>query len=187
MFEIKCLRCALVLLRSVCDKHEEGLHSELKQECDRWERLSLMTPSFIRFALLTRPCTMRPLAASSCPLSNPFYSIILQYHGLWFSRYFYLPARAEHRGVGGLFFDDMPSSSQSSSVSSSGEPSTSASSTGSSHAQPFDAEAFTRSVGEGIWASWAPIAEKHRHQPFSDQEREWQLLRRGRYLEVSDM
>lgn len=46
-------------------------------------------------------------------------------------RYFYIPARAEHRGLGGLFFDDM------------------------ANEDGFSADQFTRDVGEGILARWA--------------------------------
>ncbi|KXZ44310.1 hypothetical protein GPECTOR_69g403 [Gonium pectorale] len=80
----------------------------------------------------------------------------------WCDRYFYIPARKEHRGVGGLFFDDM----------SSGE-------------AGFDVEAFVRDVGDGILPSWLPIVERHRDQPFTEAQRNWQLLRRGRYIEFN--
>ena len=46
----------------------------------------------------------------------------------------------------------------------------------------FSAEAFTVDVGRNILASWLPIAERHRHEAYSEQQRDWQLLRRGRYL-----
>jgi coproporphyrinogen III oxidase len=69
--------------------------------------------------------------------------------------YFYLPARAEHRGTGGIFFDDMPAT----------EP----------YAMPF-----VKSVAQAWMPSWLPIVEKRRDQPFTEQQKQWQLLRRGR-------
>lgn len=78
------------------------------------------------------------------------------------NRYFYIPARHEHRGLGGLFFDDL-----------------------ASEECGYDAGAFVRSVGDGLLASWRPIVARHRQQPFTQQQRDWQLLRRGRYLEFN--
>lgn len=80
----------------------------------------------------------------------------------WCDRYFFLPARGEHRGVGGIFFDDLVP----------GE-------------QEYDVEAFVRSVGTGILESWTPIAERRRSMAFSEEQRRWQLLRRGRYVEFN--
>ena len=73
--------------------------------------------------------------------------------------YFYLPARSEHRGVGGIFFDDMPSSEQTLS--------------------------FVSDVVDSWMPSWFPIIEKRRHLEYTSQQRQWQLLRRGRYLEFN--
>lgn len=80
----------------------------------------------------------------------------------WCDRYFYLPARKEHRGLGGLFFDDVDASEAG-----------------------YDVARFVRDVGDGILPSWAPIVERRRGQPFSEAQRQWQLLRRGRYLEFN--
>ncbi|CAG9461334.1 unnamed protein product [Pedinophyceae sp. YPF-701] len=79
----------------------------------------------------------------------------------WCDKYFYIPARKEHRGVGGIFFDDLASSAD------------------------LDAAAFTRDVGDNIIPSWEPIVERHRHDAYTDEHRNWQLLRRGRYLEFN--
>ena len=73
--------------------------------------------------------------------------------------YFYLPARSEHRGTGGMFFDDM-----------SATPST---------------MKFVKAVTENWMPSWFPIIEKRQMMEYTDQQREWQLLRRGRYLEFN--
>jgi coproporphyrinogen III oxidase len=42
-----------------------------------------------------------------------------------------------------------------------------------------------RDVGDGILPSWAPIVERRRGQAFSEEQRQWQLVRRGRYLEFN--
>jgi coproporphyrinogen III oxidase len=73
--------------------------------------------------------------------------------------YFYLPARSEHRGTGGIFFDDM-------------------------EATP-EAINFVKGVAKAWMPSWLPIVEKRRNTPFTEQQKQWQLLRRGRYLEFN--
>jgi len=79
----------------------------------------------------------------------------------WCDRYFFLAHRGETRGVGGLFFDDL-------------------------NAPNFEAcFAFARAVGEAFPRAWLPIAERRRAAPFGEREREFQLLRRGRYVEFN--
>ena len=73
--------------------------------------------------------------------------------------YFYLIARSEHRGTGGIFFDDMEAT----------EPTMQ----------------FVKAVANAWMPSWLPIVEQHRHTPYTEQQRHWQLLRRGRYLEFN--
>jgi coproporphyrinogen III oxidase len=73
--------------------------------------------------------------------------------------YFYLPARSEHRGTGGIFFDDM-------------------------EATP-EAMEFVEAVVNAWMPSWLPITAKRRNTEYSEHERHWQLLRRGRYLEFN--
>lgn len=73
--------------------------------------------------------------------------------------YFYLPARSEHRGTGGMFFDDMPAS-------------------------PKTME-FVQAVTDNWMPSWFPIIENRQKMEYTEQQREWQLLRRGRYLEFN--
>lgn len=72
--------------------------------------------------------------------------------------YFYLPLRLEHRGVGGIFWDD--------------------------DAADY-ADALARDVLGTMVASWAPIVERRRGDAVSEAHRDWQLLRRGRYLEFN--
>jgi len=79
----------------------------------------------------------------------------------WCDDYFYIPARKEHRGIGGLFFDDLDD------------------------VDNGTVEAFVRNVGDGILPSWMPIVARRREMPVVEEERAWQLLRRGRYLEFN--
>jgi coproporphyrinogen III oxidase len=75
-------------------------------------------------------------------------------------RYFYLPHRGETRGVGGIFFDYLQGELE----------------------LLFG---FVRAVGEAFLPAYAPIAERRRAEPYGEPEREWQLLRRGRYAEFN--
>jgi|TARA_Y100001937_G_scaffold12074_1_gene15191 coproporphyrinogen III oxidase len=79
----------------------------------------------------------------------------------WCDDYFYLKHRNETRGVGGLFFDDLN--------------------------QPgFDTSfALMRSVGEAFIPAYLPIVEKRKVTPFGERERQFQLYRRGRYVEFN--
>lgn len=76
-------------------------------------------------------------------------------------RYFFLPHRNETRGIGGLFFDDFT------------EPDFSG------------AFALTRSVGHAFWPAYQAIARKRRSVDFTQQDRDFQLYRRGRYAEFN--
>ncbi|MGH8704181.1 MAG: oxygen-dependent coproporphyrinogen oxidase [Burkholderiales bacterium] len=79
----------------------------------------------------------------------------------WCDEYFYLPHRAEPRGIGGIFFDDL--------------------------AAPDFATCFAlvRSVGDHFLTAYAPILERRRASPFGERERQFQALRRGRYVEFN--
>lgn len=75
--------------------------------------------------------------------------------------YFHLPHRDEARGIGGLFFDDLR------------EP-------------DFDqAFAFTHGVGAAFTDAYVPILERRCETPWGERERQWQLIRRGRYAEFN--
>ena len=79
----------------------------------------------------------------------------------WCDAYFYLKHRDEPRGVGGLFFDDL-------------------------NAWGFDrCFAFARAVGDAYLAAYLPIVRRRRENPWGDREREFQLYRRGRYVEFN--
>lgn len=75
--------------------------------------------------------------------------------------YFVIPHRNEQRGIGGLFFDDLNEWS-------------------------FErCFAFARSVAEHYIKAYLPIVERRRDTPYGEQEREFQLYRRGRYVEFN--
>jgi coproporphyrinogen III oxidase len=79
----------------------------------------------------------------------------------WCDRYFFLPHRNETRGVGGLFFDDLNDGGFS---------------------RCF---AFLRSVGDHFLPAFMPILERRKDHPYGDRERQFQLYRRGRYVEFN--
>lgn len=74
--------------------------------------------------------------------------------------YFFLPARSEHRGTGGIFFDDMTATTP-------------------------GAMDFVKSVALAWMPSWLPIVAKRRDLEYTEKQKQWQLLRRGRYLEFN--
>ncbi|MDH5500799.1 MAG: oxygen-dependent coproporphyrinogen oxidase [Gammaproteobacteria bacterium] len=79
----------------------------------------------------------------------------------WCDEYFYLKHRNETRGIGGLFFDDL------------NEPG-------------FDRSfEFTKSVGDRFLPAYLPIVEARKGNSYGEREREFQLYRRGRYVEFN--
>lgn len=72
--------------------------------------------------------------------------------------YFFIPSRNEHRGVGGIFFDDL---------------------------EGPGALPFVTNLANLWMASWLPMAVKRGSCTYTKEQREWQLLRRGRYLEFN--
>jgi coproporphyrinogen III oxidase len=79
----------------------------------------------------------------------------------WCDEYFFLKHRQEPRGIGGLFFDDL-------------------------NAWGFERTfAFMRSVGDHYLPAYLPIVQRRREDPYGEREREFQLYRRGRYVEFN--
>lgn len=92
---------------------------------------------------------------------DPFGTDYYPKYKKWCDDYFYLKHRDETRGVGGLFFDDL-------------------------NAPGFDNSfALMRSVGEAFTKAYLPIVEKRKEQPYGERERQFQLYRRGRYVEFN--
>ena len=81
-------------------------------------------------------------------------------HKRWCDEYFFLKHRHETRGVGGLFFDDLH--------------------------EDFERDfAYLRAVGDGFLAAYLPIVDRRRDTPWTDVQRDFQLYRRGRYVEFN--
>ncbi len=79
----------------------------------------------------------------------------------WCDDYFFLKHRNEARGIGGLFFDDLNEWE---------------------FERSFD---FLRAVGDSYLPAYLPIIERRRDTPYGEREREFQLHRRGRYVEFN--
>jgi len=79
----------------------------------------------------------------------------------WCDEYFYLKHRDEPRGIGGLFFDDF------------NEPGFE------------DSFAFMRSIGDHFVPAYVPIVEKRKNHSYGERERDFQMYRRGRYVEFN--
>ena len=79
----------------------------------------------------------------------------------WCDEYFFLKHRSEPRGIGGVFFDDF-------------------------HEQGFDhAFSVQRAVGDAFLDAYIPVVERRSNLAYGERERDWQLYRRGRYVEFN--
>lgn len=97
-------------------------------------------------------------AAAVCA---PFGEDIYPQYKQWCDEYFYLKHRGETRGVGGLFFDDL-------------------------NRWDFDTCLnFIRAVGEGYIEAYRPIVARRKNTAYGERERQFQLYRRGRYVEFN--
>lgn len=99
----------------------------------------------------------RTARAAVAPFGDSVYPRFKQ----WCDDYFFLKHRGEPRGIGGLFFDDF-------------------------NALGFERSfALMRAVGDAYLPAYRPIVAQRKAMPFGERERQFQLYRRGRYVEFN--
>uniref|UniRef100_A0A7S3L3X1 coproporphyrinogen oxidase n=1 Tax=Amphora coffeiformis TaxID=265554 RepID=A0A7S3L3X1_9STRA len=79
----------------------------------------------------------------------------------WADRYFVITHRGETRGLGGIFFDDL------------------------NDRDPDKIFEFAKDALAAVVPAYGPIIEKHKNDKFTEDEKRWQLIRRGRYVEFN--
>ncbi|EKX45131.1 plastid coproporphyrinogen oxidase [Guillardia theta CCMP2712] len=79
----------------------------------------------------------------------------------WADEYFFIKHRGETRGLGGIFFDDL------------------------NDRDPEKIFEFAKECAMNVPKAYLPIVEAHKNDPFTQKEKEWQLMRRGRYVEFN--
>ena len=104
----------------------------------------------------------------------------------WCDEYFYLKHRQETRGVGGIFFDYQDRSGQLyCGHQLEGEAARYSQQVGPVNRTWEDLFAFVQSCGNAFLPSYLPIAEQRKTMAYGDRERQFQLYRRGRYVEFN--
>ncbi|EKO3642433.1 oxygen-dependent coproporphyrinogen oxidase [Vibrio metschnikovii] len=99
--------------------------------------------------------------ATARTLCAPFGDQVYAEHKAWCDDYFFLPHRNETRGVGGLFFDDL-------------------------NQWPFaECFAYMQAVGKGYTEAYLPIVARRKDTAYGEAQRQFQLYRRGRYVEFN--
>ena len=94
-------------------------------------------------------------------LCAPFGEDVYARYKQWCDEYFFIKHRHEARGVGGLFFDDL-------------------------NEWGFErCLAFIQAVGNGYADAYRPILARRKDTPYGERERNFQLVRRGRYVEFN--
>ena len=92
---------------------------------------------------------------------EPFGEMVYEKYKKWCDDYFYLSHRDEQRGIGGLFFDDLNDGS-------------------------FDScFEFMKSIGNHFVEAYKPIVLKRQETPYNEKQKDFQLFRRGRYVEFN--
>lgn len=94
----------------------------------------------------------------ACDSSSPEY---YPKYKEWCDNYFHIPHRGERRGIGGIFFDDLDSPSKE------------------------ECFQFVSACANSVIPSYIPLVEKHHNDPYTAEQKCWQQLRRGRYVEFN--
>jgi len=82
----------------------------------------------------------------------------------WADDYFFIKHRNESRGIGGIFFDHLKAEEE------------------EKKAENFE---FVKAVGQSFFPTYRELVERHRDEPFTEAHKEWQMLRRSRYVEFN--
>lgn len=82
----------------------------------------------------------------------------------WCDEYFYIQHRKEMRGIGGIFFDHLRADE---------------------HKTKNELFAFVQSVGNAFAPTYVELAKRNFEKPFTDDNKKWQYIRRGRYVEFN--
>jgi coproporphyrinogen III oxidase len=98
----------------------------------------------------------------------------------WCDRYFFIPHRGEPRGVGGVFFDYLGAGAEATAREPGSPPPAS-----ELEGDPERLFGFVRALGDAFLQAYAPIAERRRQLTYTPEQRRWQLIRRGRYVEFN--
>jgi len=120
----------------------------------------------------------------ACDTHNPHYYPTFK---LWCDEYFYLKHRQETRGVGGIFFDYQDGQGELYRGPDANGPAGKYS-TELGAVEPRSWEqlfAFAQSCGNAFLPAYVPIVEKRQSMEYGDRERNFQLYRRGRYVEFN--
>lgn len=105
--------------------------------------------------------TFHKVLKEVCDKHSPFYYSRFKD---WADDYFYIPHREETRGIGGIFFDRLKANEE------------------FTIEQRFE---FVKDVGNAFLTAYLPIVEKTKVLNWTEDEKNWQLLRRGRYVEFN--
>ena len=98
---------------------------------------------------------------SAYEICKPFGKDVYLKYKKWCDDYFYIKHRNEQRGIGGLFFDDLNTPN---------------------FEYCFN---FMKAIGNGFMKSYQPIVARRKNHSWSDRQRQFQLYRRGRYVEFN--
>ena len=95
---------------------------------------------------------------------DTFYPEAYHEYKEWADNYFYIPHRKETRGIGGIFFDRVNSDLGFSKL---------------------DCWRFVQSVGSSFVPIYSSLFKRRHEMPFTPEHKQWQLIRRGRYVEFN--
>eukprot|EP00955_Chlamydomonas_euryale_P104382 365562-Chlamydomonas_euryale.AAC.7 len=103
-------------------------------------------------------CARCLCAAQVCDKHDPEYYNKFK---KWADDYFLISHRGERRGLGGIFFDDLNDKDADTILS------------------------FSKDCVNNVVEAYCPIVRKHKDDAFTEEQKQWQLLRRGRYVEFN--